>query len=79
MSRKAWKAIAALGVLDIVCFALTIHAHLSFHRAPGGPSSMSLGQVVGWVASIVLLVLIALVVCESRLSAGHRPRRPRRK
>ncbi len=66
MSRRAVQWIVGLGVLDIVVFALTLHAHLTFHRTPNSPTVMTVGQVLGWLITGVLLVAIALIVKESR-------------
>lgn len=79
MSRRVWRAVVVLAVADLVCFALTIHAHLSFHRAPGGPSSMNLGQVLGWSVSVALLLLIVVVVREVRPTSRTRARRTGRR
>lgn len=66
MSRRAIRWVVGLGVLDAVSFALTLHAHLTFHRTPNSPSVMTIGQVLGWLITAVLLVMIALIVKESR-------------
>jgi hypothetical protein len=72
MSRRRLRWLAFLLVLGGVDLAATIHAHLHFHRRPGGPEVMSVGQLLGWVTSVGLLaVAVGLLVTAFR----SRPRR----
>jgi hypothetical protein len=68
MTRRARWWILSLAALDALSFALTIHAHLTFHRTGGGPSVMSAGQLIGWLVSVTLLLLLLVVVHEVRSS-----------
>lgn len=62
---------SVLGGLDL---AATVHAHLAFHRSASGPSVMTVGQLLGWVSSVVLL-LVALACAWATVTAlRHRPR-----
>jgi len=69
MSKHLSRWIAALVLLAIVDWALTIHAHLTYHHHPGGPTIMPLGQLLGWVTSIGLVAVIVIL-----LIARHRQR-----
>jgi hypothetical protein len=66
MTRRAIRWIVALAVADALAFALTIHAHLTYHHAANGPTVMPLGQLLGWIISVGLLLILILVVLESR-------------
>ena len=66
MSRRAIRWIVGLGVLDVVTFALTLHANLTFHSTTNSPTVMTIGQALGWIITAVLLVMIAMIVKESR-------------
>ena len=62
MSRRTLRVITGLALLDILCFALTVHAHLNYHRSHGGPTVMPLSQLLGWIISVGLLFVIAVVI-----------------
>ena len=62
MSKHLSRWIAVLALLAIVDWALTIHAHLTYHHHPGGPTIMPLGQLLGWVTSIGLVVVIMVLL-----------------
>ncbi|HEU5267596.1 MAG TPA: hypothetical protein VFU35_12895, partial [Jatrophihabitans sp.] len=66
MTTRAKYWIVSLAVVDALAFALTIHAHLTWRRQPGGPTVMPLGQLLGWIISVGLLLILILVVLESR-------------
>jgi uncharacterized membrane protein len=87
MSPRARNWIIALAVADAICFALTVHAHLSFHHARGGPTVMSVGQLLGWAISALLLIAIGVVLVavhlekrygDHRRQRGGRPGQPPR-
>jgi hypothetical protein len=71
VSSKAWRWVVLLGLLDVVAFVLTLHAHAEFHSQPGGPVT-SLGQVLGWIISAGLLIIDVLVILAARQSARYR-------
>jgi len=62
MSKHLSRWIAALALLAIVDWALTVHAHLTYHHHPGGPTIMPLGQLLGWVTSVGLVVVIVILL-----------------
>jgi len=66
------RIVGILGVADIVIFALTIHAHLSFHRQPGGPTVMPLAQLMGWFLGFFLLFVIGVILFAARAAQRHR-------
>lgn len=67
MSRRVVKWIVGLSVIDAVAWALTIHTSVTYHRSgPTAPLVMPLGELLGWIVSGVLLVLILVIVKESR-------------
>lgn len=66
MSRRAVQWVVGLGVLDVLTFVLTLHANLTFHRTQTSPSVMTIGQALGWIITGVLLVMILLIIKESR-------------
>ena len=67
MSKHLSRWIAVLVLLAVVDWALTIHAHLTYRHHSGGPTIMPLGQLLGWITSIGLVIIIALL-----LIARHR-------
>ena len=75
-------ALVVLGALDLVA---TIHAHLSFHHTPGGPTVMSLGQLLGWASSAMVLIagiaLVSTLIRDARRmrQQQHRPWSPPRR
>jgi hypothetical protein len=58
--------LAVLAVADVIAFALTIHAQVTYHPAPGDPSVTTLGQVLGWIISFGLLITIAVMILLRR-------------
>jgi len=71
---RAWRWFAVLAGLAVLDLALTIHAHLTFHRTPGGPTVMPLGQLLGWASSVVLIVAAACVFVGGHNEARRRER-----
>jgi len=57
---------AGLGAIDVLVFALTLHTSLTYHRKPGGPLVMPLGELLGWIVFGVLSVLLLVILKESR-------------
>jgi hypothetical protein len=66
--------VAALAVADVVAWLLTLHAQAGFHAGPGGPST-DLGIVIGWIASIGLLIVLVLTVLGGRQAKAYERRR----
>jgi hypothetical protein len=71
--------LAALVVADAVTFALTIHTHLDYRSggAGGAPTVMSLGQLLGWIISVGLLLVLAALVAARVGEWRQRRRRAR--
>jgi hypothetical protein len=67
---KAWAL--ALAVADALSWALTIHAHLTYHRGKNGPSVMPEGQLLGWSLSVLLLIALVLLLLGARADAKYR-------
>jgi uncharacterized membrane protein len=68
VSRR-WIWIGALAVADAVVLALTFHAHADFRSGHGAAqtSVMTVGQALGWVIGVVLLiVLVGAVIAALR-------------
>jgi hypothetical protein len=72
LSRRRVSWLVAVAVLGAVDLAATIHAHLSFHRTPTGPSVMPLTQVLGWITSVLLLGLAITLAAAAVLTARRR-------
>ena len=72
MTRRAGYWVLALGLLDLLVFALTLHAHTTYRRTATGPSVMPVGQLLGWAASAVLFALVILVILGARRAARDR-------
>ncbi len=68
-----------LVVADVIAFALTIHAQLTYSPGPNGPSDTTLGQLMGWILSFGLLaaigVILFLVRYERRMQGTSAPSR----
>ena len=62
------KWVVALGVLDALTLALTIHTNVTYHAGANGPTVMPLGAVLGWVIVVLLTGAIAFIVKESSRS-----------
>jgi hypothetical protein len=71
MSRGAWIRTLILAVADAIVFALTIRAHLTWHRTRGGPTFMDFHQVLGWIASFGLLLALAFSIFDGVDTARH--------
>lgn len=72
MSPRVVRIVGVLGLTDIIIFALTIHAHMSFHRKPGGPTVMPLSQLMGWFLGFFLLFVIAVILVAARAAQRYR-------
>lgn len=72
MSPRVVRILGILGLIDILVFALTIHAHMSFHRKPGGPTVMPLGQLMGWFIGFFLLFAIVVILFAARTSEKYK-------
>jgi hypothetical protein len=70
MTRRGWTWVAALAAADVLAWALTLHAQLSFHAPPGGQVT-SLGIVLGWLASVVFAIAIALMLLAGRQATKY--------
>ncbi len=62
MTRTAWTWAGGFGLAGLVDLGLTVHAHDTWHAQAGGPSVMTLGQLLGFVSSVVLLVAAVLIL-----------------
>ncbi len=72
VGRRAWRWFAVLVGLGLIDLGLTIHAHLDFHRTPGGPSVMPIGQLLGWATSALLLITACLVALGASYDRRYR-------
>jgi uncharacterized membrane protein len=72
MTRKMWLWVTGVAVLAAIDLAATIHAHATWKRSSTGPSVTSLGQVLGFVTSFGLLVLLVLLIVGGVRSARRR-------
>jgi hypothetical protein len=77
MSMRAWMWVIILAVGDAVVFAFTIHSQIDFHETRTGPSVTDLNDVLGWIISFGLLVVVVLIVLGSRQAARHRSQMPK--
>lgn len=77
MTPARMKAIAFLAILAAIDIALTTHAILTQHSPPaatagiatpakGSPTVMSVGDALGCLTSVLLLVAIACVIVDAR-------------
>jgi heme/copper-type cytochrome/quinol oxidase subunit 3 len=66
--------VIAFGIADVLVFGLTLHAHFSYHSsgAANSPSVMSVGQLLGWFFTVVLLAAMLAVIAASRQAARYR-------
>jgi hypothetical protein len=62
-----------LAAADALVWALTLNAQAGFHAPPGGAVT-SLGIVIGWIASITLLIVLVLVLLAARQASAYRRR-----
>lgn len=62
MSRAWWAWLGVVAGLAAVDLTATVHAHLTAHRVPGGPTVMPLNQLAGWASSVLLVVVAAMMV-----------------
>jgi hypothetical protein len=69
---RTWLAV--LVAADLLAWILTLRAHFDFHHSRNGPSVMTIGQLLGWFFSVVLLVLIVVVLLEGRRGRRRSPR-----
>lgn len=75
MSTRAWRWFVIFLVAAAVDLALSIHAHLTFHATKGGPSVMTVGQLLGWASTVALLAAatcIAIGGLNERRRSGPR-------
>jgi hypothetical protein len=63
MSRKMWLWVTAVAILAAVDLGVTIHSMATFKQSPNGPSTSTIGQVLGVVTSVgLILVLVMLII-----------------
>lgn len=62
MSRRARVVLATLAAVDVLAFVLTLHAHADYRPRHGGPTVMPLGQLMGWIVTVSLFLLIVFVL-----------------
>ncbi|MCW2523651.1 MAG: hypothetical protein JWO63_1986 [Frankiales bacterium] len=63
MSRKMWSWVIAVAVLAAVDVGTTIDSIVTWKRSANGPTSATIGQVLGVFTSVgLLLVLVMLVI-----------------
>ena len=65
MTARRWRALLIVAVLAGLDLFATIRSHLEWHRVPNGPQVMPLGQLVGWMTSVVLIIAAALIVVDA--------------
>ncbi|HTZ43297.1 MAG TPA: hypothetical protein VMB79_05490 [Jatrophihabitans sp.] len=68
MTTRMWLAWATLGALFALDLAVTAESRASWHAAPGGPQVMTLGQLLGFITSaglLVVLVLVSIAGCKN--------------
>lgn len=74
MSSRAWKWVAALGLIGAGDLALAIHSRATWHPTTDSPSVMTLGQLLGFVTGTVLLLLAVLVAVNTVRTTRRRRR-----
>ncbi len=62
MTRTMWRWTVALTILFAADLAASVHAYLTWHKSPNGPTVMTLGQLLGFASSATLLVVILMIV-----------------
>jgi hypothetical protein len=72
MTQRTKTWLAVLGIADLLAWILTLRAHFDFHHSHNGPTVMTIGQLLGWFVSVVLLVLIAVILLETRRARRRR-------
>lgn len=72
MSHRVRNWAIALGAADVLAWVLTIHAHLTFHRHKNGPTVMTVGQLLGWSLSVLLLIALLVLLLAARADARYR-------
>jgi ethanolamine transporter EutH len=72
-ARRRLIVVAVLVALDALDFAFTIHDHLTYRPGRDGPLVMPIGQLLGWVTSVVLLLILATMAVNAM--RRHRERR----
>ncbi|HZY76829.1 MAG TPA: hypothetical protein VFE40_10950 [Jatrophihabitantaceae bacterium] len=72
MSRRVRNWAIALGLGDVLSWALTVHAHLTFHHHRKGPTVMPVGQLLGWSISVLLLIALLVLLYAARVDARYR-------
>ncbi len=71
--------IALVAVLFVVDLVNTISTHNTYHHQANGPSVMPIGELLGWVTSAGLfVVLLLLVIGQVKAVRRHRQGLPRR-
>lgn len=51
-----------LGAIDAADFAATVYANVGYRPGPGMPTVMPLSQLMGWITSVSLLVVVILLL-----------------
>lgn len=75
MPRRAGILLAVFVIADAVALVLTIRTHLDYHPSDGGPTVMTLGQLLGWLVSVVLLVIVVTMIAAQLRAWRERRRR----
>jgi hypothetical protein len=79
MTRRGWTVFGVFVALDALDFALTIRSHVDFRPGPGTVTVMPLNQLLGWITSVsILLVLVGITVGAVRNRRDHGRARYRR-
>jgi hypothetical protein len=78
VTRRRWTWLVATFVVGAIDLAATINTSVHWHATLGGPSVITLGQLLGWVTSIALLVIAALIAISGRREQQRRARFARR-
>lgn len=73
MTRRASTWVGGLAALVAVDLAATIHSYATWKKAPGGPSVMTLAQLLGFASSAALLIITIMVVVGG-ISSGRQRR-----
>ena len=66
MSARHWKAVVVLSLLAVIDVAMSARVTATWRPHAGGPQVASIGEVLGWASSALLLAAIGAVVIDAR-------------
>lgn len=52
-------------IADVVAWLLTVHATVDYHAVGDGPTVLSLGDLLGWIVSIALLLVVVAMIASA--------------